>query len=185
MRKNGPWTIKSSETKYENPWIKVVEDRVIQPNGDDGIFGTVVMVPGISVLPCDEEGNVYLTKEHRYVVQQESLEVVSGGIDEDEQPLEACVRELKEELGITADKIIDLGVTNPFTSAILSPAYLFLAVGLSFGERNLDDTEEIEMVKMPLEEAFEKVINSEITHGPSCLAIMKSYHWFSSQNQLF
>ncbi len=63
MRKNGPWTIKSSETKYENPWIKVVEDKVIQPNGDDGIFGTVVMVPGISVLPCDEEGNVYLTKE--------------------------------------------------------------------------------------------------------------------------
>ncbi|MDB4835513.1 NUDIX hydrolase [Cyclobacteriaceae bacterium] len=174
MKKNGPWTIKSSKTVYKNPWIEVNEDEVLQPNGQPGIFGTVHMVPGISVLPIDEQMNVYLTKEFRYVIGKDSLEIVSGGIDVDEPPLDAAHRELKEELGISATKITDLGVCNPFTSAIHSPAHLFLAQGLSFGESNQDGTEIIEMIKMPFDKAVELAMSGEIHHAPSCLAILKA-----------
>lgn len=184
MKKNGPWTIKSSNTKYQNAWIEVTEDKVIQPNGDAGIFGTVKMVPGISVLPIDKQGNVYLTKEFRYVLQKESLEVVSGGIEPNEEPIAACRRELKEELGISAKNIVDLGVTNPFTSAILSPAYLFLAQDLTFGHALPDVTEIIEMVKLPFEEAIKKVLDSEIHHGPSGLLLLKAYHHFLNHQNL-
>ena len=185
MKKNGPWTIKSSKTKYQNSWIEVIEDRVIQPNGNDGIFGTIKMVPGVSVLPIDNQGNVYLSREFRYVIQKNSLEVVSGCIEPNEEPIAACKRELKEELGISAEKITDLGVTNPFTSAILSPAYLFLAQNLTFGRAVPDGTEIIEMVKLPFAEAIEKVMNSEIHHGPSGLLLLKAYHYLNRQNQLF
>ena len=183
MKRNGPWIIKSSETKYQNSWIKVTEDKVIQPNGEKGIFGTVDMVPGISVLPVDQEKNVYLSKEFRYVIQKESLEVVSGGIEENEQPITACQRELREELGISAQKITNLGITNPFTSAILSPAHLFLAEELTFGNAVPDGTEIIEMIKLPLEEAVQKVMNSEIHHGPSALLILKAHNFLTNQNQ--
>jgi hypothetical protein len=56
----GPWTVKSTETKYKNPWIEVREDKVIRPDGKDGICGVVTMKSGVSVLPYDTEGNVYL-----------------------------------------------------------------------------------------------------------------------------
>lgn len=177
-RKNGPWQILKSTVKYKNPWIAVREDEVIRPDGNEGIFGTVEMVPGVSVLPIDEDGNVYLTKEFRYVVERESIEVVSGGIDQGEDPFETAKRELQEELGIIAEELIDLGTTDPFTSAILSPARLFLAKKLSFVESNQEGTEVIEMLKMPFERAFNMAMNSEITHGPSVVAILKAKHYF-------
>ncbi len=118
MIKNGPWTIKASEEKYKNPWIRVQEDKVIRPDGKDGIFGIVEMVSGISVLPLDEEGFVYLTDEFHYGLQQNSIEVVSGAIDNDEKPIEAAKRELKEELGIEAENWVDFGLINPFTTVV-------------------------------------------------------------------
>ena len=75
-----------------------------------------------------------MTKEFRYAVGQMSLEVVSGGVEEGEEPLAAARRELKEELGIEADEWVELGRVDPFTSMVLSPARLFLARKLHFGE---------------------------------------------------
>ena len=63
MKEHGPWKIKESVIKYKNPWIEVREDKVIRPDGKSGIFGVVNMKHGISVLPMDDEGFVYLTEE--------------------------------------------------------------------------------------------------------------------------
>src|SRR3989344_4829272 len=86
MKKYGPWMIKSSEIKYKNPWIEVREDIVIRPDGKDGIFGVVNMKAGVSILAFDDE-HVYLTKEFKYGIGAESIETISGGIDEGEEPL--------------------------------------------------------------------------------------------------
>ena len=50
-KKNGPWIIKASEQKYKNPWLEVVEDQVVRPDGTEGIYGGVKIKEGISVLP--------------------------------------------------------------------------------------------------------------------------------------
>jgi len=173
IKKNGPWTIKSSSVKYKNPWILVREDRVIRPDGKPGIFGLVTMKPGVSVLALDKQGYVYLTQEFRYAIGQNSLEVVSGGIDEGEKPLIAAQRELKEELGIEALEWVDLGLLNPFTSVVHSSAHLFLARKLRFSETNREGTEIIRMVKMPFKEAVKKVMESKITHAQTAVLILK------------
>jgi len=134
--KKGLWTITESKKIYENPWISVKEDKVIRPDGKDGIFGVVEMKPGVSVLPLDNEGNVYLTKEYHYAVERETIEVISGGIDKDEDKEDAAKRELQEETGIVATELVDLGVVDPFTSVVVSPNYLYLAKGLAFSEAN-------------------------------------------------
>lgn len=173
-KKNGPWTINSSEIKYKNPWIEVVEDQVIRPDGKPGIFGVVNMQAGVSVLAMDGEGNVYLTKEFRYGLQQDSVEVVSGGIDEGETPRKAAERELKEEIGAVSSDWTDLGLLNPFTSVVKSPAHLFLARNLVFGENEREGTEQITLFKVPFTEAVRMVMESEITHGQSCVLILKA-----------
>lgn len=182
VRKNGPWTIRSSVVKYKNPWICVTEDQVIRPDGKPGIFGTVTMKPGASVLAMDEKGMVYLTQEFRYAIGNNSIEVVSGAIDAGEEPLTAAQRELKEELGITAEEWIDLGLLNPFTSVVHSPARLFLARKLRFSETNREGTEIIRMMKIPFKEVVKMVTESKITHAQTAVLILKVKEWLSNSN---
>ena len=141
MNMNGPRKIKESQEKYKDPWINVREDKVIRPDGKDGIFSVVEMVEGVSVLPLDDDGCVYLTEEFHYAIEKDSIEVVSGGIDRSEKPIEAAKRELKEETGILADKWIDLGTVNPFTTVIKSPSIIYLARDLHFSRSNPEGTE--------------------------------------------
>ena len=181
MKTNGPWKIKDSQVKYKNPWISVREDQVIRPDGKDGIFGVVEMVAGASVLPLDDDGFVYLTKEFHYAIEQDSVEVVSGAIDEGETALEAAKRELKEELGAEADEWIDLGRMNPFTTVVKSPATMYLAKGIKFSEADPEGTEKIDLVKVKFDDAVKMVMDSEITHGQSCVLILKASEYLRKQ----
>jgi len=172
--KRGPWTVLSSVTKYKNPWIDVVEDKVIRPDGKPGIFGTVRMKPGVSVLALDDNGFVYLTDEYHYALGKNSIETISGGIDTGETELQAAKRELKEEAGIEAKHWLSLGMVDPFTTVVLSPAHLFLARGLSFKKAKHEGTERISIVKVPLDEAVRMVMDGEMTHAQSCALILKA-----------
>ncbi len=177
MRQHGPWTIHTSRQVYEDPWVSLRQDQVTRPDGKPGTFCVVHIKPGVSVLALDDEGRVYLAEEFRYGVGRTTLEVVSGGRDADEDPLEAARRELKEELGIEAVDWVDLGPVDPFTSMVVSPARLFLARGLRFGEHDREGTEQIHTVRMPLNEAVAAVMDGRITHAPSCTVILKAAHW--------
>jgi ADP-ribose pyrophosphatase len=68
----------------------------VRPDGKLGIFGVVKMKAGVSVLPLDDEGFVYLTDEFHYAIEQDSIETVSGATDGSEMPLQTAQRELKE-----------------------------------------------------------------------------------------
>lgn len=173
MKNNGPYQIKNSQIKYKNPWIEVREDQVIHPNGKSGIFGTVKMVNGVSVLPIDDNSNIYLTDEFHYAIGKRSIEVVSGGIDKGETPLAAAKRELLEESGIEAKTWINLGTIDPFTTLIKSSDSLFLAKNLSFGKANNEDAKSIKIIKVELDKAVKMVIDSQITHSASCVLILK------------
>jgi 8-oxo-dGTP pyrophosphatase MutT (NUDIX family) len=171
----GLWSVGETLQRYKNAWIEVNEDQVVRPDGESEIFATVTMRPGVSVLALDDKGMVYLTSEYRYAVERDSVEVVSGGIEPDEQPLTAARRELLEELGIEAAEWTELGTVDPFTSAIYSPATLYLARQLKMGEPSPECTEIISVIKVDFTEAVRMVMASEITHGPSCVLILKAY----------
>lgn len=178
-RRNGNWTIKSTEKIFENDFFKVFEDEVIQPDGKDSTYATIRFPAGASVLPLDDDGFIYLTKQFRYALERENLEVVSGAI-EDEEPLEAARREAMEELGIEAEDWKDFGIIESDTSITNSRAHLFLARKLSFKKPERESTEQIETVKMKLTEAHEKVMNGEITHGQTAVLILKTSQYLSN-----
>lgn len=173
-QKHGPWTIQETSQKYHNSFIDVLEDQVLQPDGQPGMYATVKMKPGVGILPIDSDRVVYLTRQFRYALGKESIEVVCGALEEDEPPLEAAQREIQEELGIKAEEWITLGVFDLDTSIVHCPVHLFLTKQLTFTQTNQEGTETIERLRMPLETAVQMVMDSKITHAPSCVLILKA-----------
>lgn len=173
-RVHGPWRILASQVRYQDPWVQVVRDEVIRPDGLPGSYCVITLKPGVCVVALDNQGRVHLTREFHYAVGEETIEGVSGGRDGSESPLLAAQRELREELGLLAATWIDLGQVDPFTANVFSPTQLYLAMELTHGERELEGTEQIEPVVIGFEEALEMVMDSRITHAPSCVALLKA-----------
>ncbi len=180
-RQHGPWTINSSALKYKHKLIELHEDQVTRPDGSPGVYARALVRPGVSVLAADEAGFVYLAREFRYAIGRESLEVVGGAIDADEEPPVAARRELQEELGIAAGALIALGRVDPMTSLIDSPSHLFLARNLQFQQKHNEGSERITTVKLALPEAVRLVYDSQITHGASCTLILRAHHFLQTE----
>jgi 8-oxo-dGTP pyrophosphatase MutT (NUDIX family) len=171
MKNRGPFTVKNSKTVYKNPWIEVKEDSVIRPDGKEGIFGTVDYGKGVSVVALNEKRDVYLVKEFFYAIKQEGLALPTGGVDAGETFLAAAKRELREEAGIIAKTWEKIGITDPLTMILSCPHELFLATDLTF---TTQEEPEITFFTVPFEKAYEMVLQGEITHAPSCIAILKA-----------
>jgi ADP-ribose pyrophosphatase len=172
MKQHGPWQIRSSVEVYRDPWIEVQKDEVIRPDGADGTHCIVRMKPGVSVVPLDADGFVYLTEEFHYGVGRLGLEAVSGGIEPGETAQSTAHRELQEELGIVAGRLHYLTTVDPFTTIIVSPTQLFLAEDLRFVDDAPEGTELIRRVRMRLAEALDAVRSGRITHAPTCVLLL-------------
>jgi ADP-ribose pyrophosphatase len=171
--KKGPWTVLETNRIYKNAWVTLDENKVIRPDGKDGIYGIVTLNCGSTVLPIDSEGNVYLVEQYRFAMEKKTIEAISGGIKPGENPEEAAIREMREEVGIIAKKLTSLGVIDPLTSAVYGPSNLFIAQDLTIKTANPDGDERINIIKVPFAKALEWVNDGTITQSSSVILILK------------
>ena len=172
--RSNPYTKISSSLVYENPWIKVKEDAVTRPDGNHGIFGTVEIGAGVSVLAIDRDKQVHLIREWKYPLNRYTVEVISGGVDGDESLEECARRELAEEAGLTGGTLTDLGWMETITTIVKAPVRLFLVVDVELGESKPGADEFLEVVQMPFPEAFEKAMSAEFEHAATVITILKA-----------
>lgn len=168
------WKKLASKIVYDNPWITVREEQVINPGGSENQYGHVHFKnKAVAIIPRDEEGNTWIVGQDRYTLGTYSWEVPMGGATSDENPLAAAKRELKEETGLTAEKwteILHLHTSNSITD---EEGFVFVAEELSIGAPEFDETENLEIRKLPLSDALEMVNRGEITDAISVAAILK------------
>ncbi len=181
MIQHGPWKILQQRPVHADPWVTLRQDDVIRPDGEPGTYTVVTVKPGVCVLAVDDDQNAYLTEEFHYAVGRDTLEGVSGGSEPNEDTQQTAVRELQEEIGIVAERFTKLGTIDPLTSCLVSPTDLYLAQGLKFVDPSPEGTEVIRRVKLPLAEAVEQVMSGEITHGPSCVLILKVHLYLTKR----
>jgi 8-oxo-dGTP pyrophosphatase MutT (NUDIX family) len=174
MTTENPWRTLSSRTIYRNSWLALREDRVIRPDGAEGIYSVVEMRPSCGIVAINEENQIALVGQWRYVHNKYSLEIPTGGSEQDEAPLDAAKRELQEETGLTARDWMALGTIDNSNGVTTDIAHLFLARNLTAGPSVPQGDEQVELRWMPFADAVLSVINGEITESVSVAAILKT-----------
>lgn len=172
----------SSRQIHQGNLVKLRLDSVILPRGTEATYEYVEIKNGSSTLAMEDNGDVWLVREWKYAIDRPSLEVVSGGIEPGEEPLEAARRELREEAGLTAERWTPMSFVDPFTTMLRCPNYLFLAQGLTRVVHDPEEAEVIELCRIPLTEAVQLVMEGGITHGSSCVAILKAAQFTARQS---
>jgi ADP-ribose pyrophosphatase len=139
----------SSREVYRNPWTSVREDVIERANGVRGIYGVVDKDPASIIIPLDvtAEGEfVYLIEQFRYTVGRRHWELPQGGWETAEVVPEEMARgELKEETGLTAERMTFLSRLQIAYGVMNQKHYVFLAEGLTMGEAT-PDAEESDLV---------------------------------------
>lgn len=168
-----PFTIISSARIYENPWMRLDEERV-EKDGKKGVFGITTLWDGVCVLVVDDEKNVLLVDEYKYALWRNDLNLPWWAIDKGESPLECAKRETEEEIGYSADEWISLWKIHPLTTIVRQTENLFLARKIKKTQKKNDEWENTKLIKLPYMKVLEMAMNSEITHSWSVTCILKA-----------
>jgi len=167
------WKKLASKTIYDNPWMTVVEDRVINPSGGENDYGHIKFkTRAVAIVPIDDAGNTWLVGQDRYTLGEYSWEVPMGGAPKGEDALAAAKRELQEETGLRAaqwTKVMRLHTSNSITD---EEGFVFVAKDLQQGATNFGETENIKIRKLLLADAVAMALEGEITDAISVAALL-------------
>ena len=164
----------SSELIFDGKVVKLYKDEARLEDGSVVSRELIKHPGGVCVVPIDQEGNVYLVKQFRYPFKTQLIEIPAGKLEYGEDPEQCGLRELKEEAGAECSRFDYLGKLYPTVAYDSEIIYMYLARDLSFGERDLDDDEFLDVFKVPFEKAVEMVMSGEILDSKTQLAILKA-----------
>lgn len=121
----------------------------------------------VNIVPVTEDGDLLFVRQWRQGSERVSLELPGGLIDPHEtEPLQAAVRELREETGHVAAEWIQLGDNNPNPSMMTNRCHVFLATGCEHvGPLQQDPGEDLEVVTVPEEQVDDLIRRGEIDHA--------------------
>jgi len=174
MEKN-PWKTLTQKEVYTNPWINVSHREVLNPAGGEGIYGVVDFKNiAVGILPLDENNHTWLVGQYRYTIDQYSWEIPEGGCPVGTDPLVSAKRELKEETGLVAQDWKPLLEIHPSNSVTNEYGIVYLAKNLRQELAQPEETEDLQIKKLPFTRVVEMVMNGTITDSISMAAILKT-----------
>jgi ADP-ribose pyrophosphatase len=168
------WQTLESKLIYDNPWIALTEHQVINPSGGQGIYGVVHFKNrAIGIVALDQENCMYLVGQWRYALNAYSWELPEGGGLFSEDPLKAAKRELLEETGLKAlqwQEILRMHLSNSVSD---EESIVYLATQLEAGIASPEETEDLQVRRVPLAEVLEMVLRGEITDSITVAAVFR------------
>ncbi len=169
-----PWRRLDRRLVYANPWIEVVEDRVVRPDGAPGIYGVVrFRNRAVGVVAFEPPDRLLLVGQYRYTLDAYSWEIPEGGVPEGEDLLAGAARELAEETGYRARRWRMLARTHTSNSVTDEVGAIFLASELVPGEARPDGTEDLALRWVSVAEALAMIERGELTDALSQIGILR------------
>jgi ADP-ribose pyrophosphatase len=171
----GDWTLLDKTLALQTRIFKVLLARYRMPRtGQENVFSVVDSPDWVNVVAIDKHQNAILIRQFRVGTGAFTLEVPGGMVDPGEHPRATAERELYEESGYRAERLIDLGFIEPNPAIFNNRAHMFLAEGCEHvGAQVLDEGEDIEVVPMPVAEVLRMLHSGQITHALVSVALSR------------
>ena len=161
-----------SEITYKGRAFTVRQDLLRTPSGDTTNFDIIEHIGSIVLIPIDEKGQMYFVKQYRHAAGLDLLELPAGTLEPGEPPEEAAAREIREETGMAADHLKEIG------SFYLAPGYsselmhVFLATGLTHNPLAPDADEYLSVEKIPARKAIRLAESGEMQDAKTLAALL-------------
>jgi ADP-ribose pyrophosphatase len=172
LSRHRPYQTLSRHYLWQSRWYSVRQDRLRAGDGKELTYMVIEKPEAVWIVPVTVDGRLVLIEQYRYAIDRWCLEVPAGNLEPGTDALTMAARELREEIGGTAERI--LPVTDFYTMNGIGNevARVFLALGVTLGEPQREATEYITLCDVPVEEALRMARAGEIKDGPSALAIL-------------
>ncbi len=167
------WKTLSTRPIYENPWMRLREDTAEMPDGRTTIYGVVTFGDCVGVVPFVDADHVLLVRQYRYVQgENHRWEIPTGGVHQGETLEQAAQRELAEEAGYRAGRLVK--VSSYYTSKCIcdETAHIYVGDELVPDEAPPDDTEFLERRIFSFAEALRMVLDGEIMDSMSVVGLL-------------
>jgi 8-oxo-dGTP pyrophosphatase MutT (NUDIX family) len=170
------WSRQSSTVLFSSKWLVLRRDETLRPDGSRGLYDHVIVPGSVTVLAVDDRDQVAVTRQWIYVHQATQWRLPGGRIEAvDPDPESAARRELVEETGISAQRLVPLGAINCADSFCNHREHTFIATGLTVGEPSLEPGEaDLVLHWLPIPRVVELVLSGELPHAGSSFAVLSA-----------
>jgi len=178
---SNPYKFLKKRPIYDNPYFEIEEHDVIQPLGNQGNYYKILFKNvAVGIVPVEfnettQDYDTWLVGQYRYPIDRYSWEIPEGGCPVGTDKLESAKRELREETGLLATEWQELITVHTSNASTNEVGTLYLAQGLTQGETDFDETEVIEIKRLPLLDALNMIDTNEITDALSIIGLIQAY----------
>jgi ADP-ribose pyrophosphatase len=166
------WRARVLDTRHENPWFSVLEQRVDRPDGRSSTYFTIHhRTPAVGIVVRNDD-RLLLLRQHRFIVNEFVWAIPSGGVEPDETPRQAAERELLEEAGMRATTLTHLLYYYPTYGCSDQRFELFLADAPHVGEPGVHDAEVIGRRWFSTDEVLRLIATNAIVDGLSLVPLL-------------
>jgi 8-oxo-dGTP pyrophosphatase MutT (NUDIX family) len=180
MRPSNPWKTLNTRVVYQNQWLRVREDRVIRPDGNEGVYGVVELPASVGIVALNDLNEILLVGQWRYTHGKFSWEIPTGSSESGESVLDAAKRELRQEGGVLAGEWVALGSIDNSNGVTTDITHLFFATQLSPTARDEDPTEKLSVRWISFSQAVSDVMSGAMTESSTVAAILKAHVYRSA-----
>ena len=162
----------STEYKYKGKILSLRLDDALLPNGQTAKREVVEHNGGVCVAALDKDYNILMVKQFRYPYGEVIYEIPAGKLNAGEDPAETAIRELEEEGGIRAERVVkmfDVYPTPAYTNEIIR---IYRAEGLSETQVKLDEDEFLSAVWVDKNEIKKMIERGEIKDAKTLIALL-------------
>jgi ADP-ribose pyrophosphatase len=173
----------SSKIVFGGHAVKLRVDTIQMPDGRQTTREIIEHGACIAVVAVDENNNILLVSQYREAVEKELLEIVAGGIEPGEDVETAVKREMQEETGYLPQKLASLGgyyLAPGYSTEFL---YLYLASDLIPSRLVAEDTEGINIVRIPVSKIHKMLASGKICDGKSIAGLYMYLEYKKSKSQ--
>lgn len=165
---------------YQGKLFSFVSEDVTLPNGSRSEMAMVRHPGSATVVPLLDNRMVVMERQYRHAIQDYLLEVPAGTMEPGELPLDCARRELEEETGFKAQRMIELGPIHILPAYSDEITHVYIARDLRPARQNLDRDEILDVVHYPLEQTLRMISDGRITDAVTVLSLQKA--WFYLKN---